>query len=90
MIAHRIHSVFSRRPSVNPEFPSPTVPIHPALPLVHLTPPHPRPVAPPPSAPVTLTPRTPPPLSAMPRSIRTADHASPIHDSLPAVRARPG
>jgi hypothetical protein len=31
MIAYRNHSVFSRRPSVNPEFPSPPVPIHPAL-----------------------------------------------------------
>jgi hypothetical protein len=46
MIAHRIHSVFSRRPSVNPEFPSPTVPIHPVAALVRLTPPHPRAVAP--------------------------------------------
>jgi hypothetical protein len=37
MIASRNHSVFSRRPSVNPEFPSQPVPIHPALALVRLT-----------------------------------------------------
>jgi hypothetical protein len=87
MTAHRIHSVFSRRPSVNPEFPSPTVPIHPVAALVRLTPPHPRAVAP------AKRSRYPRPsrssASAMPRSIRAADHANPVHNSPLAIRARP-
>jgi len=89
MIAYRNHSVFSRRPSVNPNShprPSPSTRPRPrplALPVA----PRPSPRCPRPRYP---RPPVPPPTPATLRSIRPADHANPTHNSpWPSAPPRP-